>query len=130
MYTRLPNFDIAARTLHGERIVRYIHGAFPHRSPEFTQHACCCYVRCDSLAPVRPHGPCGASAHPLPHVWRQVLGLLSHRCLELSQCVWRENEMQSAYAMFNRLETQPGRKSLGAGQSLTFPAMWSNTIRA
>ena len=31
---RLPNFDVAARTLHGECVVRYIHGAFAHRSPE------------------------------------------------------------------------------------------------
>ena len=46
------------------------------------------------------------------------------------QQVLKENEVQSAYAMFNRIETQPGRKSLGAGQSLWFPAMWSNTIRA
>eukprot|EP01043_Picozoa_sp_COSAG02_P051770 COSAG02_NODE_5491_length_4285_cov_191.599379_6_plen_149_part_00 len=52
------------------------------------------------------------------------------RTMLQQQQVRKENEVQSAYAMFNRIETQPGRKSLGAGQSLTFPAMWSNTIRA
>ena len=52
------------------------------------------------------------------------------RTMLQQQQVRKENEVQSAYAMFNRIETQPGRKSLGAGQSLWFPAMWSNTIRA
>ena len=52
------------------------------------------------------------------------------RAMLQQQQVLKENEVQSAYAMFNRIETQPGRKSLGAGQSLWFPAMWSNTIRA
>ena len=40
------------------------------------------------------------------------------------QRVRKENEVQSAFAMFNRIETQPGRKSLGKGESLWFPAMW------
>ena len=44
--------------------------------------------------------------------------------------VEKENEVQTSYALFNRIETQPGRKSLGRGQSLWFPAMWSNTVRA
>ena len=52
------------------------------------------------------------------------------RTMLQQQQVLKENEVQSAYAMFNRIETQPGRKSLGAGQSLWFPAMWSNTIRS
>ena len=52
------------------------------------------------------------------------------RMMLRKQQVLKENEVQSAYAMFNRIETQPGRKSLGAGQSLWFPAMWSNTIRS
>jgi hypothetical protein len=42
----------------------------------------------------------------------------------------KENEVQTGYALFNRIETQPGRKSLGRGESLWFPAMWSNTVRA
>ena len=42
----------------------------------------------------------------------------------------KENEVQTSYALFNRVETQPGRKSLGKGESLWFPAMWSNTVRA
>jgi hypothetical protein len=50
------------------------------------------------------------------------------RAMLQQQQVRKENEMQSAYAMFNRIETQPGRKALGKGESLWFPAMWSNTI--
>ncbi len=50
------------------------------------------------------------------------------RTMLQQQQVRKENEMQSAYAMFNRIETQPGRKALGKGESLWFPAMWSNTI--
>ena len=50
------------------------------------------------------------------------------RTMLQQQQVRKENEMQSTYAMFNRIETQPGRKALGKGESLWFPAMWSNTI--
>ena len=50
------------------------------------------------------------------------------RAMLQQQQVRKENEMQSTYAMFNRIETQPGRKALGKGESLWFPAMWSNTI--
>ena len=52
------------------------------------------------------------------------------RTMLQQQQVRKENEVQSAFAMFSRIETQPGRKSLGKGESLWFPAMWSNTVTA
>ncbi len=41
----------------------------------------------------------------------------------------KDAEYTKTFARFNAVETQPGRKSIGNGLNLTFPAMWSNTIR-
>ena len=41
------------------------------------------------------------------------------RAMLQQQQMRRENTVQTAYAMFNGIETQPGRKSLGARPSLT-----------
>jgi hypothetical protein len=41
----------------------------------------------------------------------------------------KDAQYAKTFARFSEMETQPGAKPLGNGMSLTFPAMWSNTVR-